>query len=71
MTKNMGSIDRIVRIVLGVLLILFAVMGPADIAWKWIGWIGVVPLVTAALAWCPLYTLIGLKTCSVPAHKAE
>jgi sulfite exporter TauE/SafE len=62
LTRNVGSLDRIVRIIAGVALIAFALYGPADIAWKWIGWIGVVPLVTALINWCPLYTILGIKT---------
>lgn len=61
--KNMGSIDRILRLVTGIALILFALLGPADLAWKWIGWIGVVPVVTALIGWCPAYTILGIKTC--------
>lgn len=62
LTKNIGSLDRIVRIIAGVALIAFALYGPADMTWKWIGWIGVVPLVTALINWCPLYTVLGIKT---------
>lgn len=63
-TTNVGSADRIARIVVGLALIAFALFGPADIAWKWVGWIGVVPLLTAFLKWCPAYTLLGVNTCS-------
>ena len=59
---NVGSVDRALRIVAGVALILFALFGPAEIAWKWIGWIGVVPLVTGLLQRCPAYSLFGLST---------
>ncbi|WP_245164999.1 DUF2892 domain-containing protein [Stappia sp. 28M-7] len=62
-TTNVGSADRIARIVVGVALIAFALFGPAEITWKWIGWIGVVPLLTAFLKWCPAYTLFGVNTC--------
>ncbi|QGZ37552.1 DUF2892 domain-containing protein [Stappia indica] len=64
MTTNVGSADRIARIVVGLALIAFALSGPADITWKWVGWIGVVPLLTAFLKWCPAYTLLGVNTCS-------
>lgn len=63
-TTNVGSADRIARIIVGVGLIAFALLGPADITWKWIGWVGVVPLLTAFLKWCPAYTLFGVNTCS-------
>ncbi|AXS42502.1 DUF2892 domain-containing protein [Breoghania sp. L-A4] len=62
MTRNIGSLDRILRIVVGIALIVFALYGPADIAWKWIGWIGVVPIATAVINWCPLYSILGIKT---------
>jgi O-antigen ligase len=58
-TKNMGSIDRIVRFVVGALLIVLALTGTIG-AW---GWIGIVPLATAALNFCPAYTLLGINTC--------
>ena len=59
---NVGGLDRLFRIVVGAALIAFALFGPADIAWKWAGWIGVVPIVTALIGWCPLYTVLGLRT---------
>ncbi|WP_106751930.1 YgaP family membrane protein [Pannonibacter carbonis] len=63
MSVNMGSIDRLLRVILGLALLAFAFFGPADIAWKWVGYIGVVPLLTAAIGWCPAYTILGIKTC--------
>lgn len=58
MEKNEGSIDRILRIVVGALLVLGAVMG-----YGWWMWIGVVPLLTGAVGWCPLYSVLGIRTC--------
>jgi len=63
MMKNMGSADRILRLIVGIALVLFAIFGPAEITWKWIAWIGVVPIVTALIGWCPAYTVLGIKTC--------
>ena len=60
MTKNVGGIDRILRIVVGLALIVATVLGILPV---W-GWIGVVPLVTAAIGWCPAYLPFGIKTCS-------
>lgn len=63
--NNVGKIDRIVRIVLGVLLIgnvFYALQNP-------IGWIGVILLATGIFGICPLYSLLGLNTKS-PAEKA-
>ena len=65
MKNNMGSVDRILRIVAGLALLAFAFFGPADISWKWVGYIGIVPLVTALIGWCPAYTLLGISTCPV------
>jgi hypothetical protein len=59
MTSNVGSIDRVLRIILGLGLISIVFIGPQT---PW-GWIGVVPLVTALLGWCPAYSLLGIKTC--------
>lgn len=56
---NVGSIDRVLRIVLGIVLIALVFVGPKT-AW---GWIGIVPLVTGLFRTCPLYSLVGLNTC--------
>ena len=58
-TKNAGTLDRAIRAIVGLALIVLAVGGTIG-AW---GYLGVVPLVTAALGWCPAYTLLGIKTC--------
>lgn len=57
---NVGSIDRAVRIILGLALLLLVFAGPKT---PW-GWLGLVPLLTGLLRTCPLYSLIGLNTCS-------
>jgi O-antigen ligase len=59
MTRNVGGIDRVLRIVLGLVLIALAATGTVGL---W-GWIGVVPLATGLIGWCPAYGLIGCKTC--------
>lgn len=59
MLTNVGRIDRILRIIIGLALISLVFVGPQT-AW---GWIGVVPLVTALLGWCPGYALLGIKSC--------
>lgn len=61
MNTNTGNIDRIARIVAGVVLIGLTLAGTIG-AW---GWIGVVPLATGAVGWCPLYSLLGFNTCGV------
>ena len=57
MKCNMGGIDRIVRGVAGVALIVWALMGGP--VWAWIG---VLPLATAAIGWCPAYVPFGIST---------
>ncbi|SEA52553.1 YgaP family membrane protein [Rubrimonas cliftonensis] len=56
---NIGTADRALRLLVGLALVALAATGEIGV---W-GWIGVVPLATAFLRFCPLYTLIGLKTC--------
>jgi hypothetical protein len=56
--RNIGRIDRLLRIVIGIVLIALVFVGPRT---PW-GWIGLVPLLTALIGTCPLYSLIGLKT---------
>ena len=63
MKNNVGAMDRIVRIVLGLGLIALALGFIAPVSSNhWLGWIGVIPLTTAAIGSCPLYSLIGLST---------
>ena len=59
LAKNVGSIDRLLRIILGVALIALAALGKIG---PW-GYIGVVPLLTGLMSSCPLYSLIGVNTC--------
>ena len=60
MKKNVGGIDRTLRIVLGLVLIGLAATGTVGL---W-GYIGVVPLLTGLVGWCPPYALLGWNTCS-------
>lgn len=62
MSKNLGGIDRILRLLVGIALIALAVTGVIGV---W-GYIGVVPLLTAAIGWCPAYLPLGIKTCKAP-----
>lgn len=57
MTKNVGSADKIIRIILGVAIIAFGIYNQS-----WWGLVGLVPLLTAFIGWCPAYNLIGLST---------
>ncbi len=65
-STNIGGIDRGLRIVAGAALLLFAITGVPATGYNWLGWIGIVPLATAALGWCPAYTMLGMTTCPVP-----
>lgn len=61
---NVGTWDRVARFVVGLVLIAFAVrLGLPDTGWNWLGWIGVIPLVTAIFGVCPLYGFFGFSTC--------
>jgi hypothetical protein len=64
MLKNIGPVDRVIRLAIGFALIAYAIpLGFAPTGWNWVGWIGVVPVLTAAIGLCPLYTLLGISTC--------
>jgi hypothetical protein len=64
--SNVGSIDRIARVVVGLVLIAYAIpIGFHHTGWNWTGWIGVVPLLTAIFGYCPAYTAFGVSTCAV------
>ena len=62
MKVNVGGIDRILRIALGLVLIGLTLTGTIG-AW---GWIGVVAVLTAAIGFCPLYTVLGFNSCPAP-----
>jgi len=59
MKNNEGGIDRMVRILAGLVLLGLVATGTIGV---W-GWIGIVPLATGLIGWCPAYTLLGLNTC--------
>ena len=60
MKSNVGGIDRVLRIVVGLALIALAATNTVG----WWGWLGVVPLLTGALGWCPPYSILGINTCA-------
>jgi hypothetical protein len=62
MQKNVGSVDKVVRIIIGLALLSLLVL--RNDSSRWLGLIGIVPLLTVALSWCPLYTLLGIRTCA-------
>jgi hypothetical protein len=67
MKINVRTIDRVVRVIVGLVLIAFALgfVAPAT-GWNWVGWIGIIPLATGAVGMCPLYSALGLSTCALP-----
>ncbi len=62
MIKNMGMLDRALRVVVGAALVVYAVTSPGDV-WAWVG---LLPLLTGAVGTCPAYVPFGVKTCASP-----
>ena len=60
MPRNEGTLDRSLRIIAGLVLIALVFVGPQT-AW---GWVGLVPLLTGLVGFCPLYRLLGINTCA-------
>lgn len=65
MKCNSGGIDRVLRVIVGLVLIGLAATGTVGV---W-GWIGVVPLLTGAIGFCPLYTVLGMNTCGTKSQQ--
>jgi len=64
-TKNVGGIDRVLRIIVGIILlmlVLLAFIGPQT-PWDYFGFIGITPLITGIIGYCPPYKLVGINTC--------
>jgi len=59
MPTNIGGIERILRTVIGLVLIALAATGQVGV---W-GWVGLVPVATGLIGWCPPYSLLGINTC--------
>ena len=62
MSMNEGTLDRTIRIVIGLALLTLTIAGPRTL----LGLIGVVPLLTGIVGFCPLYRLVGIRTCPMP-----
>lgn len=56
---NVGGIERVIRIVAGLVLVALAATGTVG----WWGWLGLVPLATGLTGWCPPYAMLGINTC--------
>ncbi len=59
MTANVGTLDRVLRVLVGLVLIVLAATGTVGL---W-GYVGIVPLLTGLFRFCPLYTVLGMNTC--------
>ena len=62
---NEGTADRAVRALIGIGLLAIVFVGPKT---PW-GWLGIVPLATSLMGWCPAYTLLGINTCGIKTAK--
>jgi hypothetical protein len=60
MIANIGSTDRLIRLTVGIVLLSLYFVLPGNE--RFVAFVGIIPLATAFLRWCPLYTLLGLKT---------
>jgi hypothetical protein len=69
MKKNVGSVDRVFRIALGIVLLSLVFVLKTDA--RWFGLIGIVPLLTGLISSCPLYSLLGLNTCPKTGNKLQ
>ncbi|PTQ51557.1 MAG: hypothetical protein HSCHL_1314 [Hydrogenibacillus schlegelii] len=58
MKANMGPVDRVIRVIIGIVLLFLVFVGPKT---PW-GWIGLVPLLTGLIGFCPLYAIFGIST---------
>ena len=61
MSKNEGNVDRVLRVILGLVLLSLVFLGPKT-AW---GYIGIIPLATGLVGICPIYSILGIRTCKV------
>ena len=66
LARNVGTIDRTLRVIVGIILIAMVFFGPQT---SW-GWIGLVPLITGIIGSCPAYRLFGLRTCPISSSQA-
>jgi hypothetical protein len=61
MKANIGSGDQTLRLVVGIVLLSLVLIVDSD--WRWLGLIGLAPLLTAVVRVCPLYSILGVNTC--------
>lgn len=60
MKANVGTADQVIRVIIGIVLLSLILILDGGI--RWIGWLGIVPIITALVKFCPLYTLLGIQT---------
>lgn len=65
MLKNEGTIDRVVRVTAGLGIVSLAFIGPQT---PW-AWLGLIPVVTGSVGYCPAYSIFGIRTCPAPKAK--
>lgn len=58
MKRNVGGLDKFIRVIIGVVLLYFAFDGG-----HWWGWLGFIPLLTAVFGYCPIYKILNIKGC--------
>lgn len=66
MKTNIGNLERGIRIVAGLVLVVLAATGTVG----WWGWLGLLPMATGLMGWCPPYALLGINTCKVKDSQA-
>ena len=64
MSKNMGTADRVIRVIIGLVLIAMYFMYPTA-GYRWAFLLGIIPLATGLIGWCGLYSLLGIRTCAL------
>lgn len=70
MKKNVGTGDRFLRVMIGIIVVILGLSGMLDGTVKWIALgVGVVMVFTASMQFCPLYTLLGVNTCKIKSKK--
>ncbi len=64
-TTNEGTVDRVLRVAVGLALLLWFYVDQGQGFWHYAKLIGIVPIVTGLVGWCPLYTVLGVSTCQM------
>jgi hypothetical protein len=64
MVPNVGTTDRILRLIIGVVAIAMGIIYDT-----WWGWIGILPIITAIIGWCPIYAPLHISTCAIKHEK--